>query len=79
MDYTTIQLQKETRQELAHFKAYPRESYDEVIKKFISLVPSKDEEGEYTDSFRVELLNARLDIARGDTISHKKMKERLGL
>jgi len=43
------------------------------------LVPSGDDEGEYTNEFRVSILNARLDLMRGNTISLKEAKKRLGL
>ena len=59
---TTIQLSPSTRQKLAALKATPRETYDELLNKLIALVPEGDDEGLYTDSFRMGLLNARLDV-----------------
>ena len=43
------------------------------------LVPEGDNEGKYTEEFRVGLLNARLDLMRGNVISHAEAKKRLGL
>ena len=43
------------------------------------LVPEGDDEGKYTEEFRVGLLNARLDLMRGNVISHSEAKKRLGL
>ena len=76
---TTIQLSPSTRQKLAALKAGPRETYDELLNKLIALVPEGDDEGLYTDSFRVGLLTARLDIRAGRVTDHELVKKRLGL
>lgn len=76
---TTIQLTPSTRERLLALKSSPRETYDELLNKLISLVPSGDEEGLYTDSFRIGLLNARLDIREGRLTDHGQVKKRLGL
>ncbi len=62
MSYTSIQIRPETRIRLAKLKSSPRETYDEIINKLLDLIPSRDEEGEYTDMFRASLLRARLDV-----------------
>jgi hypothetical protein len=76
---TTIQLTPETRTRLAALKASPRETYEEVLGKLLLLVPSGDEEGLYDPAFRVGLLNARLEIRAGRTVSHKEIRRRMGL
>lgn len=76
---TTIQLSSSTRQRLAALKATPRETYDELLNKLIALVPEGDDEGLYTDSFRMGLLNARLDIRTRRVTDHELVKKRLGL
>ena len=76
---TTIQLSSSTRQRLAALKATPRETYDELVNKLIALVPEGDDEGLYTDSFRVGLLSARLDIRARRVTDHDLVKKRLGL
>jgi hypothetical protein len=76
---TTIQVSGRTRDRLARLKAGPRETYDELINKLLALVPEGDEEGTYTESFRVGLLNARLDIKEGRVLGHEEVKRRLGL
>ena len=76
---TTIQLSSSTRQKLAALKTSPRETYDELLNKLITLVPEGDDEGLYTDSFRIGLLSARLDIRAGRTTAHDLVKKRLGL
>ena len=76
---TTIQLSPSTREKLAALKATPRETYDELLNKLIALVPEGDDEGLYTDSFRMGLLNARLDIRARRVTDHGLVKKRLGL
>jgi hypothetical protein len=76
---TTIQIRPVTRERLASLKSSPRETYDDLLNKLMALVPKGDEEGEYTDSFRTSLLNARLDILNGRVVSHESVKKRLGL
>jgi hypothetical protein len=76
---TTIQLSPSTREKLAALKATPRETYDELLNKLIALVPEGDDEGLYTDSFRMGLLNARLDIRARRVTDHDLVKKRLGL
>ncbi len=79
MTYTSIQIQPETREKLAHLKSTARETYDELRNKRFALVPSRDDEGAYTEEFRLGLLNARLETVQGKTESHKRAKELLGL
>jgi hypothetical protein len=76
---TTIQLSLATREKLAALKASPRETYDELLNKLVSLVPVGDDEGLYTDSFRVGLLVARLDVRERRVTDHELVKKRLGL
>lgn len=75
---TTIQLSHGTRNKLARLKASPRETYEEVLSKLLALVPEGDDEGPYTQAFRVGLLSARLDLKEGRVIEHERVKKRLG-
>ena len=79
MTYTTIQILPSTRMKLAQLKSGERETYDNLLNKLIQLVPEGDDEGKYTDEFRVGLLNAKLDLKHGRTISHDALKRQLGL
>ena len=76
---TTIQLSSSTRQRLAALKATPRETYDELVNKLIALIPTGDDEGLYTDSFRIGLLSARLDLRARRVTDHDLVRKRLGL
>jgi hypothetical protein len=76
---TTIQVSTETREMLAGLKSSPRETYDELLRKLIALVPEGDDEGPYTQAFRIGLLEARLDVKEGRLIPLREAKKRLGL
>ena len=76
---TTIQLTEATRERLARLKARPRETYEEVLNRLLSLVPEGDDAGLYTQAFRVGLLDAMLDVREGRLVDHARVKRRLGL
>lgn len=76
---TSIQLSSENRAKLSELKSSPRETYDEVLNKLLSLVPKGDDEGDYSQAFRVGLLNAHLDVLKGRTTTHEALKRRLNL
>jgi len=79
MGTTTIQISSATRDKLARLKSHRRETYDDLLNKLFALVPEGDEEGTYTQAFRVGLLEARLDIKEGRLTEHRRVKEQLGL
>lgn len=79
MGYTTIQIFPETRVRLAQLKSSERETYDQLLNKLLQLVPEGDEEGKYTEEFRIGLLNAKLDLKQGRVIPHETLKRKLGL
>lgn len=77
MGITTIQLDAATRDRLAKLKG--NETYDGLLNKLLALVPDGDEEGLYTDSFRMGLLQAQLDIKEGRLVPHAEVRRRFGL
>ena len=79
MSYTSIQIRPETRIRLSKLKSSPRETYDEVINKLLDLIPSGDEEGDYSEEFRAALLRARVEIRLGKTVSLDEAKRILGI
>ena len=76
---TTIQITPATRERLARLKSSPRETYDELLNKLLALIPEGDDEGRYTEEFRVGLLNARIDLRKGRVVDHDQVKKQLGL
>ncbi len=62
MGYTSIQIMPQTRKRLSSLKEDGRQTYDTVLNRLMALVPSGDDEGEYSDEFRIGLLNARIQL-----------------
>ena len=79
MGITSIQIDRATRERLARLKSSSRETYDELLNKLLALVPEGDEEGKYQDAFRLGLLQAKIEVREGRTISHADLKRQLGL
>ncbi|HLC79384.1 MAG TPA: hypothetical protein VJG83_03045 [archaeon] len=79
MVYTSIQITPKTRKKLSLFKQDERETYDTLLNKFMQLIPEGDNEGKYTELFRIGLLNAKIEIKKGETVSHEQVKKSLGL
>jgi hypothetical protein len=79
MANTTIQIDNSTRQKLARLKLNSRETYDDVLNRLMALVPSGDDEGPYSDAFRLGLLMARLDVNASRLVDHDEVKKRLAL
>ncbi len=79
MNYTSIQILPETRMRIAQLKSSERETYDQILNKLLQLVPEGDDEGAYTEEFRIGILNAKLDLKHGRVISHEALKRKLGL
>lgn len=79
MAYTSIQITPKTRKKLSLFKQDERETYDTLLNKFMQLIPEGDNEGKYTELFRIGLLNAKIEIKKGETVSHEQVKKSLGL
>ena len=79
MAITTIQISSSTRDKLSHLKASARETYDEVLNRLLAMIPEGDDEGVYTQAFRIGLLNARLDVRNGRILSHAEAKKQMGL
>ena len=76
---TTIQIDKETRDRLSGLKAAERDTYDDLLNKLMDLIPSGDDEGEYTDEFKASLMRGLSDIRHGRTVSISELKKRTGI
>jgi len=79
MAYTTIQVSPKTRSRLSVLKRYMRGTYDELLNSLIDIVPTHDDEGEYTEEFRASLLRSLMDIKRGRVYTSEEVKARLGV
>lgn len=79
MSYTTIQITEETRAKLSKLKATERETYDQLIQSLLGIVPSADDEGEYTEEFKASLIRALNDAKRGRVHSMEEVRKALGV
>ncbi|MCL5090244.1 MAG: hypothetical protein M1382_03690 [Candidatus Marsarchaeota archaeon] len=79
MSYTTIQINKETRLRLQKFRISKRETYDEILNTLMDLIPSGDDEGEYTEEFKYSIIKGLLDIKHGRTYTLEQVEKKLGL
>ena len=79
MSYTTIQIDVNTRKKLNKLKNGLRLTYDELLNILMELIPNGDEEGEYSDEFKLSLLRGLLDIKQGRTSTVSEVKKKLGI
>ena len=79
MDFTTIQINRSTREKLNGLRAYNRMTYDELLNALMSLIPEGDEEGVYTDDFRASLLRGLLDVKENRINTLDEVKKRMGI
>ena len=79
MPYTTIQVNKATRMRLQKFRVGKRETYDEILNVLMDLVPSGDDEGEYTPEFKMAMIRGLMDIKRGRTYTLEQVEKELGI
>lgn len=73
---TTIQVDRKVKDRLESMKAHPKESYNEIIKRLISISYDEQELSEQTVRNIEEALE---DIKRGRMYTTKQVKERLTL
>ncbi|MEM4834783.1 hypothetical protein [Ferroplasma sp.] len=72
MTISTIQVKEETKKRLQSMKLHPRETYEDVIERLIEDLSELDEET------KVEIEEARNEIASGKFVTHEQLKKDLG-
>ena len=73
---TTIQVDKKIKDKLDAMKVHPKESYNEIIDRLISV--SYDDE-ELSDETIEDIEESLEQVRQGRTISNEELKERLGI
>lgn len=71
---TTIQIDKKTRDKLKELKLHPKESYDKVVERLLTL---RTDEGELSEETIREIELSLEDIKAGRTLSMNEVKQRL--
>lgn len=79
MTSTTIKIHNETKGELDIFREYCNESYDEVIKKLIYVAKTAKKKPSLSKEIVLAIEKARERIKKGNFLSEKEAKKRLGL
>lgn len=77
--YTSIQILPVTRERIALLKQSQRETYDDVLRKLLELVPEGDDEGKFASEFRIGLLNAKIELKKGEKILLSEAKKALAV
>ncbi|MFH1256271.1 MAG: hypothetical protein V1494_03165 [Candidatus Diapherotrites archaeon] len=76
---TTIQVQSKTRQKLEKLKAYPRETYDDVVNKLIRVKEIVEKEPELKEEVIEEMNLAEKQLKEGKGINTEELAKRLGV
>jgi len=79
MSTTTIKIHKETKAEIDQFREYKNESYDDVLKKLIYIVRNIQRKPELSKETIEAIEQARERIKKGNFVTEKEAKRRLGL
>lgn len=73
---TSIQLNNKTKTRLEKMKSFPKESYDDVVNR---LNIAEDDEGVLSKHTIKNIEKSLAEIKAGRVISHKDVKQKLGL
>ena len=76
---TTIKLNEGTKSELDTFREYKNESYDEVIKKIVFIAKNMKKQPKLSIETIEAIEKARERIKKGNFLSEKEARKRLGL
>ncbi len=74
---TSIQLENKTKARLEKRKSFPKESYDDVVNRLLNVV--EDDEGVLSKHTIKNIEKSLAEIKAGKVISHKDVKQKLGL
>lgn len=76
---TTVRLNTKTKYELDTFRQYKNESYDELIRKLISLAKMCEKQPKLSQQAIYEIKEARKKIKDGEFYTEEEAKKILGL
>ncbi len=74
---TTIQVSETTKNDLGRLKDYPRESYEEVIRKLLEIVA--EENMELSEETKRDIERARKEIKSGKFYTEAQVRAKLDL
>jgi predicted transcriptional regulator len=76
--YTSIQVEKQTKEHLDKFKNHPRETYNEVLARMIRIMYEQTSE-ELSPQTIKNIEKSLAEIKAGKVLSHDDVKRKLGL
>lgn len=76
---TTIKIHSDTKLALDRFREYRNESYDDVIKKMLSIVKKARTKPELSQWAIKEIEEARKRMSKGEYVTHEELKKKMGL
>lgn len=79
MEATTLKIHSKTKEELDKFREYKNESYDEVIQKVMYIAKTSKKQPELSHKAIQAIEKARERIRKGQFLTEKEAKKRLGL
>jgi len=79
MEATSIKLHLYTKRQLDHFREYKNESYDEVIRKMLYIVKSLKKQPKLSIEAVEAIEKARERMKKGNFVTEKEARQRLGL
>jgi len=74
---TSIQLENKTKARLEKMKAFPKESYNDVVNRLLNV--AEDDEGVLSQQTIKNIEKSLAEIKAGKVLSHKDVKQKLGL
>lgn len=74
---TSIQLENKTKTRLEKMKAFPKESYNDVVNRLLNV--AEDDEGVLSQQTIKNIEKSLAEIKAGKVLSHKDVKQKLGL
>ena len=77
-EITTIKLHQGTKSQLDRFREYKNESYDEVIKKMLYVLKKAKTHPELSKKAVIAIEESRKRIKKGNFLTEKEARERLG-
>ena len=79
-DTSTIVLSKKMKHELAGFKQYDRETYEDVIGRLVYIAKEKDESKmELSEETQKKIEIGRKDIREGRVYTTEQLRKKLGI
>ncbi len=72
-NFTTVQLTKATREHLEEFKIYPRETYEEIIRRLVQIQEEAAKEPKLKKESLKEIEEAKKEVSQNKVFSTEQL------